>query len=435
MNTLKKTLSLAAAIGVFALSACGGGGSSGGSNNQGSNSVGWNATPDWTPHGSGTDSGNSSLPATGDNTATITVDKSMGSINMPKVSIKICVPGTQSTPQCVTVDNMLVDTGSTGVRIAARAIPTLAPLLLTQVGAADDTSGSAPIVECMPFASGYTWGSVKRADITIGSKTASNLPIQVYSDNAYPVPDDCSNSGADIGGADFSNMNGIVGVDSFTSDSADALTTAVPGLYYYCPSQNSCVSTRMLAGKQVRNPIASFATDNNGAIIRLPAVPAGGKTSVTGQLVFGIGTQQNNQVPSTATILAVDKYGSFTTQYKGRAFTHSLIDSGTNAYAFPDDTIPTALGDWYTPAAPLSLSATMESTNGTGKPLDVPFSIANPGGRSSAGYYALSDAGSNFSQHKNSMFLWGLPFFYGRDVYTAMGNAKVGTQTGPFIAF
>ncbi|MFP3648455.1 DUF3443 family protein, partial [Paraburkholderia sp. SIMBA_054] len=67
------------------------------------------------------------MPATGDNTATITVDKSMGSINMPKVSIKICVPGTQSTPQCVTVDNMLVDTGSTGVRIAARAIPTLAP--------------------------------------------------------------------------------------------------------------------------------------------------------------------------------------------------------------------------------------------------------------------------------------------------------------------
>jgi hypothetical protein len=33
------------------------------------------------------------------------------------------------------------------------------------------------------------------------------------------------------------------------------------------------------------------------------------------------------------------------------------------------------------------------------------------------------------------MFLWGLPFFYGRDVYTVIGNAKVGNQTGPFVAF
>jgi hypothetical protein len=33
------------------------------------------------------------------------------------------------------------------------------------------------------------------------------------------------------------------------------------------------------------------------------------------------------------------------------------------------------------------------------------------------------------------MFLWGLPFFYGRDVYNVIGNAKVGKLTGPFVAF
>ena len=57
MKTLKKTLWVAAAIAGIALSACGGGGGSSG--NQGSNSVGWNATPDWIPPPGG--SGNSAV--------------------------------------------------------------------------------------------------------------------------------------------------------------------------------------------------------------------------------------------------------------------------------------------------------------------------------------------------------------------------------------
>ncbi len=35
----------------------------------------------------------------------------------------------------------------------------------------------------------------------------------------------------------------------------------------------------------------------------------------------------------------------------------------------------------------------------------------------------------------STYFLWGLPFFYGRNVYTVMSGAKVGTQTGPYIVF
>jgi hypothetical protein len=34
-----------------------------------------------------------------------------------------------------------------------------------------------------------------------------------------------------------------------------------------------------------------------------------------------------------------------------------------------------------------------------------------------------------------SMFVWGLPFFYGRSVYTALNNATIGAHTGPFVAF
>ena len=433
---------LAVAIACGALAACGGGGSSGDSGS--SNAVGWNAKPDWVnPSGSGNagnssnsgNSGNATPPATVDNTVPIRVDNTMGSINMLSVSIKVCVPGTQSAAQCVTVDRMVVDTGSTGVRIAARAMPALAPLLLTQAGAVDDKSGSAPIAECMPFASGFTWGSVKRADITIGSKTASNIPVQLFSDGAFATPADCIAHGVtDLGDGDNLGANGIIGIGHFTSDSPAALTTAIPGNYYYCPSQNNCISTRMLASKQVMNPVAAFATDNNGTVIRLPAVPADGQASVTGQLIFGVGTQQNNTLPANATVLATDKYGMFTTQYQGQVFNHAAIDSGTNGYAFPDSTIPTVSG-WYTPAGTLSLSATMEPTNGTGKPLQTPFTIANAVNLTTTGYSAFANIGMNFSSDMGRMFLWGLPFFYGRDVYTVIGGAAVGKLTGPFVAF
>ncbi|MFM0170131.1 DUF3443 domain-containing protein [Paraburkholderia sediminicola] len=439
MNTLKKTLWVVAAFAGLALCACGGGGSSSG--NQGSNSMGWDAKPDWTPAPTGSggsgSSNNSSTPATGDNTVAVRVDKSTGNINRLLASIKVCVPGAQGASQCVTVDNMLVDTGSTGVRISARAIPTLAPLLLTQAGAVDDKVGSAPIAECAPFASGYTWGSVKRADITIGSKTASNIPIQVVSDGAFSTPDDCiAHNGHDLGKSlDVMGVSGILGIDNFTGDSLDALTKAVPGLYYYCPSQNSCINTRMLASKEVTNPVAAFATDNNGMVIRLPAVPATGQASVTGQLVFGVSTQQNNALPANATVIALDKYGAFTTQYKGQVFNQSAIDSGTLSYAFPDSLIPVSIDGLYTPTSTLTLTATIEPNNGTSAPLQMPFSIDNANTLMASGNAAFINIGQYFSNSDDNMFLWGLPFFYGRDVYNVIGNAKVGKLTGPFVAF
>ncbi|MFM0737724.1 DUF3443 domain-containing protein [Paraburkholderia xenovorans] len=423
---------LVAASACAALAACGGG-----SGSQGSNSLDWNPTPDWNSSSSGSSgtSDNSSPAATGDNTVPISVDMSMGSINRPYVTVTLCVPGTQSAAQCATVKNVIVDTGSTGLRIAASAIPTLAPLLLTQAGATDDKDGASPIAECMPFASGFTWGSVKRADIRIGSKTAANMPIQVMSDGAFATPSDCtSRGGADLGTPAVIGGNGILGIDNFTSDSLDAITIALPGLYYYCPSSNGCVSTRMPAAKEVRNPVTGFATDNNGTVIRLPAVPAGGKTSVTGQLVFGVGTQQNNMLPASATVLAVDAYGTFTTQYKGRVLNWSAIDSGTPAFAFADDAIPSA-DSMYTPATPLALSASMESTDGSGSPVSLSFAIGNATGLLATNYAAYNNLGMYFSNSSNTMFLWGLPFFFGRNVYTVIGNAKVGSRTGPFVAF
>src|ERR1700704_460806 len=69
-------------------------------------------------------------------------------------SVTICVPGQSS---CQTIDGILVDTGSSGLRVLASS------LTLTLPQQAD--AGGAPVAECCSFLDGFTWGSVKSADV------------------------------------------------------------------------------------------------------------------------------------------------------------------------------------------------------------------------------------------------------------------------------
>jgi hypothetical protein len=443
MKIVNQNLSIALLTASVALSACGGGGS-GKTTNSG---IDWPATPSWpiSPTPTPSPSGDTS------NTVPIVVDQSMASVNQPAVTITLCPPSAPNASQCVTIKNMLIDTGSVGVRVTSSALTdALKSQLLTQVGATDDKIGNAPIVQCSMFASGFTWGPIKRADVTIGSKKASNLPIQVIGDGGYTVPSDCisrggPNLGSLLGTQGTRTFNGIVGIGHSVRDIATASQSLIPATYYYCSSTNSCTTTRVPLAKQVMNPVAAFSTNNNGTVIRLPALSAGGQASVTGQLVFGVGTQQNNALPTNPTIVQVDNNGFFTTQYQGRAMINSAIDSGTNGYAFSDTTIPT-MGEWYTPTSERSLSATMEATNGSGHPVTVPFSIGNAANAMESGYAAYDNVGmyltgfpvydvSTDTMLSEEGFLWGLPFFYGRSVYTVLENTKVGTQAGPFVAF
>jgi hypothetical protein len=455
-NALWATLMLASA----ALMGCGGsgGGGSGADSTSGNSSVDWNATPQWNGSGGsggtggsggsgGSGSANNSsggsdnstavvnvagIPTDPNNTIPLHVDSAMGNVNMPYVSITVCAPGGQGL--CATVDRMLVDTGSTGVRIAASALQSVNAALLKQVGAVDDTTASNPIAECMPFASGYMWGSVKRADVTLGNRTAANLPIQVTGDGLYTLPNDCSNyGGIDMSTVQALGANGILGIGHGTADSDDATRSAVPGLYYFCTTKDSCTSTRMTPAKEVANPVAMLATDYNGTVISLPAIPAGGQASATGQLILGIGTQANNQFPAKANYFAVDKYGTLTTQYHGMVLTNSAIDSGTPAYAFPDASIPTSPTTWMTPSSTQSLLATLEAKDGSTGPFTVRFSVANANTLLNGTNWALGNIGAYFPSSR--AFLWGLPFFYGRNVYTVIGTNKIGTHTGPLVAF
>jgi len=180
-------------------------------------------------------------------------------------SVTVCTPGTST---CQTIDGVLVDTGSSGLRILSSA---LTGVTLPQQKAAS----GAPVVECLPFVSGYTWGPVESADIQIAGEKATSVPVQVINQTAYPVPTACSNWGASQGTLSSLGANGILGVGLSAQDCGErCVSTAASNqnLYYECPA-SGCVVVGEALSQQVANPVALFSSDNNGVIIELPAAP------------------------------------------------------------------------------------------------------------------------------------------------------------------
>jgi hypothetical protein len=370
-------------------------------------------------------------------------------------SATICAPGSSSN--CATVSGLLVDTGSTGLRVLQSALSSL------NLPAVNASNGSAAY-DCVAFASGaYLWGPVVGADVTLGGETASSLPLQVISASG-DVPSSCSN-GSTLNANTLASLgaNGILGVGSERTDCfyegvsvcnpASGLASPPYPAYYTC-SGNTCSPAFIATSAQVANPVVLFPKDNNGVIVELPAV-SGNAATLSGSLIFGIGTESNNQLPSTATVftLACDE---FSTTFEGQTYgvtnpttcagPGSFIDSGSNGLFFPNAAnIPlcpseTPAGDlstYYCPASTESLSATQVGAGGTSK--SVSFSVENAETlfTSSAtesdavmsGLDALNPSGLGFD--------WGLPFFYGVNLYTSIDGQSMptGTPAAPWWAY
>ena len=343
-------------------------------------------------------------------------------------SVTVCVPG--STTSCQTIDGILVDTGSSGLRILSSALTLSLP---QQTGA----NGGA-IVECLPFVDSITWGPVQTVDLTIAGEQAKSLHIQVIGSSSFPtIPSSCTSNGPAQDDLASLGANGILGIGNFALDCGSACTVAGasnPGLYYACTSAGCQVTAESLTD-QVQNPVTLFATDNNGVIIELPAV-SGAETSVTGSLIFGIGTQSNNGLGS-ATIYAVDpSTGTFSTTFNGISFTDtSFLDSGSNAIYFANSSttgIPacTNYTFWYCPSTTQNLSATNQGANGATS--TVNFTVGNADTlTANANNAAINGLGGPNS----GSFDWGLPFFFGRTVYTAIEGANTPGGQGPYWAY
>lgn len=93
------------------------------------------------------------------------------------------------------------------------------------------------MVQCAHFVDGYSWGSVKLADLRIAGEQASRLPIQVIGDpNFTTVPRNCSRTGPSKNTVSELHANGILGVGIFRQDCGDAcVQSGASGIYYTCP--------------------------------------------------------------------------------------------------------------------------------------------------------------------------------------------------------
>ncbi|MEY2860180.1 MAG: hypothetical protein RL392_638, partial [Pseudomonadota bacterium] len=134
--------------------------------------------------GSNTNSAVIGASIPGDNVIPLTVDSGPAGAgpqaNRLYTSVTLCQPGTSvstSTSNCQIIDHVLVDTGSIGLRLIASQVSSALNLQAT----------TSPVtVACQQFLdNSFAWGPVVSADIKLGGKTISNLPIQIMGDAAH----------------------------------------------------------------------------------------------------------------------------------------------------------------------------------------------------------------------------------------------------------
>lgn len=373
------------------------------------------------------------------NFTTVTVDQGPpqagGNVNIGFVTVTICAPG---TPTCQTIDHIIMDTGSTGLRIENEALnPAMRSALPhTQVG-------GQGVAECYQYVDGYVFGSVRTADFTIGGESVAEMPLMIIGDGGdyVNVPADCASSG----GASHNTVaefgaNGIIGIGTGVTDCGTYCSNTSNNGYYYTCDSALCSGSALATVLQVPNPVARMAVNNNGTIVDLPAVTNPGLPSLSGRLYFGIGTQANNAL-GNETVLTTSNGFLLTATYKGLALTQSFVDSGTNFYGFSDDAIPRCAGGlagFYCPATSLDMTATLKGQNGA--TANVNFTIDNTEQLVRTPNYVLPGLGGDPNdfdtlQPYNNSFDFGLPFFYGRRVYTAISGRNAGGTLGPYIAF
>jgi len=390
------------------------------------------------------------------NTAAVTVGfgalgPSGGYINGLFASITLCVPGSNT---CQTIPNVLVDTGSVGLRVLSSALTLSLP-------AVKDSSGNA-VQECVQFASfAYVWGPVSMASVQIpgtqeqalqvpGQAANGGIPIQIISANPpFTVPSSCLSTPPQGGGTqvdlntlELLGANGILGVGAFPQDCGTFCVTTAADQYYTCPSGTCNPITVQLNG-QLWNPVSAFSSnDNNGLVLKLPSVPATGAASVSGSLIFGIGTQTDNQLGS-AQVFELDQFGNFPqVVFNGVTYSSpnngSFIDSGSDAYFVSDASslastgiveCPSNLSGFYCPASTLSFNVSVSGANGVQG--TVPISIANATTLVNTGLAAFNNIGGDSGTDPSNDYVdLGIPFFLGRSVFVGIAGTSTTVPNG-----
>ncbi len=344
--------------------------------------------------------------------------------NEPCVTVHICEVG--STTQCLDIPNILLDTGSFGLRIFSSLVTSLNlnPVMI----------GANKLAECAQFGTNNDWGPVVTADVVLGGENPVTIPIQLINSSFATVPTSCTDIDTSPSTAGF---NGILGVGLKKYDCGNNCTSSTSsGLYYAC-SGSTCNPSTVPLAKQVLNPVAAQTTDNNGVILTLGSVSSGGEDTASGQLILGIGTQSNNGPPNTITAYQANAYDVFQTTIHnlGNSNTTSMsafLDSGSNGLFFPSDTntpMCSRAQGFFCPSNTLSFIGSISDTVNTAT---INFNIAHAEIQFSSGNHVFVNVGGDFGLNQMD---WGIPFFYGRTVFVQLENTTSPLGTGPLWGF
>ena len=411
--------------------------------------------------------------------------------NVPYVTVTVCELGAvrTDTSRCSTIDHVLVDTGSVGLRVLASKVTALASVTL------DQTTGN-PAWECFPFVIGGLWGRNAVGDVWMGEQQAPAVRMQLIDDvSGKTPPDNCisitDNSIATTAGA--LGANGILGIGTTVVDCGgdcanntyqfDRTSAYVsPSLYYDCKGTSdpkNCTLTSIPTNYQVINPVWNLPDGklgehyNNGVVLVMPAIPDSqvGAATAHGELIFGMGSQANNTMPvGTVPVLISttsnsNSYLSIKTEFKGHVYDNSYLDTGTNGLFFTDtSSTPITSCDlkpldvqayWYCPFNDLkNLQALLYDGDATSNSaaLKVMFQVANfdvLGGTSNAAFSGIAAGINNLNPSYNAnnpagqskyipdtkTFAWGMPFFYGKKVYMSIIDLDAATPQQPWYAW
>ncbi|MFZ5488820.1 MAG: DUF3443 domain-containing protein [Thiomonas sp.] len=361
-----------------------------------------------------------SIRQLGSNTTTLTA-------NTPYVTVTVCAPDGSA---CQAIPDVLVDTGSAGLRLFSKAVSSATFNALPKIA-----SGSGELAACAQFASGYAWGGMRQSLVRIGGMTTTAaVPIQIMDDPTLPAaPSACtSQGGSDFASSFYGIANGILGISNFRYDCGSACASSTfPGVYYAC-SSTSCTPATASTSQQGINPIAAFASDNNGSILALPGVPLpDGAPSANGTLTFGIDTQANNTL-STAQIYPLDRQGNLKMTLNGTALS-GFVDSGSNGYYLALSGVPTCsqAAGFYCPSQAFSLAASLQLADKSYGPAQT-LTIGNAQAMFATQNAALPALGGTAAI--TGFVDLGLPFFYSRTIATGLEGSSTSTPYG-YLAY
>ena len=343
-------------------------------------------------------------------------------VNKPCVRVTVCAPGTTT---CQAVDDVLLDTGSYGLRIFRQALPLALPAVTVPAG---------PLATCVQFADGASdWGPVVQASVQLGDAAPVTTPIQVIDAGYGTVPAACPSP---EGSPAAAGLNGVLGVGPFLQDCGAACErSAANGLYFACGA-TGCTGAAVPLASQLQNPAALLPGLSNGLVVDLPAVGAGGAASADGVVLFGIDASADT-TPAGVTVYPLDGSGNLVDQVAG-VVGRGFLDTGSNGLFFAPPagsglTACTGAGaGWLCPATTVSLSAAFRTGAGALGPA-TSFQVANFDQLVGTGHAVFPDLGGGAVAGLG--FDWGLPFHLGRKVYLGFEGRSSSLGAGPYVAF